>query len=140
MAGKDFTPELGKALNSKKVSDHHAIIPTMELAKSDLAALPESERNILTLAGARLLMATAALHTFEAVTAVFECAGQSFTARGKTILCEGWKEIDRKYRAALKNKPETDDADSNTEKTLPPFTEGQTFENPAATVDRKSVV
>ena len=87
-----------------------------------------------TLAGARLLMATAAPHTFEAVTAVFECAGQSFTARGKTILCEGWKEIDRKYRAALKNKPETDDADSDTEKTLPPFTEGQTFENPATTV------
>ena len=79
-------------------------------------------------------MATAAPHTFEAVTAVFECAGQSFTARGKTILCEGWKEIDRKYRAALKNKPETDDADSDTEKTLPPFTEGQTFENPATTV------
>ena len=65
-------------LNSKKVSDHHAIIPTMELAKTDLATLPESERDILTLAGARLLMATAAPHTFEAVTAVFECAGQSF--------------------------------------------------------------
>ena len=78
MAGMDFAPELGKVLNSKKVSDHHAIIPTMELAKTDLAALPESERNILTLAGARLLMATAAPHTFEAVTAVFECAGQSF--------------------------------------------------------------
>ena len=121
-------------LNSKKVSDHHAIIPTMELAKTDLATLPESERNILTLAGARLLMATAAPHTFEAVTAIFECAGQSFTARGKTVLSDGWKEIDRKYRTALKNKPETDDADSDTEKTLPPFTEGQTFENPAATV------
>ncbi|WP_446661427.1 DNA topoisomerase [Clostridioides difficile] len=134
IAGKDFTPELGKVLNSKKVSDHHAIIPTMELAKSDLSALPESERNILTLAGARLLMATAAPHTFEVVTAVFECDRQSFTARGKTILCEGWKEIDRKYRAALKNKPETDDADSDTENTLPQFTEGQTFENPAATV------
>ena len=134
MAGKDFTPELGKVLNSKKVSDHHAIIPTMELAKTDLAALPESERNILTLAGARLLMATAAVHIFEAVTATFECAGQSFTAKGKTVLYDGWKEIDRRYRAALKNKPETDDADSDTEKTLPPFTEGQTFENPAATV------
>ena len=49
-------------------------------------------------------------------------------------MSDGWKEIDRKYRTALKNKPETDDADSDTEKTLPPFTEGQTFENPAATV------
>ena len=51
MAGMDFAPELAKVLNSKKVSDHHAIIPTMELAKTDLAALPESERNILTLPG-----------------------------------------------------------------------------------------
>ena len=134
MAGKDFTPELAKVLNSKKVSDHHAIIPTMELAKTDLAALPESERNIFTLAGARLIMATAAPYTFEAVTATFECAGQPFTARGKTVLSDGWKDIDRRYRAALKNKPEADDADSDTEKTLPPFTEGQTFDNPAATV------
>ena len=134
MEGADFTPELSKVLNSKKVSDHHAIIPTMELAKTDLAALPESEKNILTLAGARLLMATTAPHTFEAVTAVFECAGQSFTARGKTVLFDGWKEIDRRYRAALKNKPEADDADSDTGKTLPPFVEGQTFENPAAMV------
>ena len=140
MAGKDFTPELGKVLNSKKVSDHHAIIPTMELAKTDITTLPESERNILTLVGARLLMATAAPHTFEAVAAVFECTGQSFTAKGKTILCEGWKEVDRKYRAALKNKPETDDADSDTEKTLPPFTEGQTFDNPAATVTEHDTI
>ena len=134
MTGADFTLELGKVLNSKKVSDHHAIIPTMELAKTAPVALPESERNILTLAGARLLMATAAPHTFEAVTAVFECAGQSFTARDKTALSDGWKELDRRYRAALKNKPEIDDADSGTEKSLPPFTEGQTFDNPAAMV------
>lgn len=64
MEGADFTPELAKVLNSKKVSDHHAIIPTMEIAKTDIIALPESEKNILTLAGTRLLMATAALHTF----------------------------------------------------------------------------
>ena len=48
MEGADFTPELAKVLNSKKVSDHHAIIPTMEIAKTDIIALPESEKNILT--------------------------------------------------------------------------------------------
>ena len=133
MAGKDFTPELGKVLNSKKVSDHHAIIPTMELAKTDLAALPESERNILTLAGARLLMATAAPHTFEAVTAVFECAGQSFTARGKTVLSDGWKEIEHRYRATLKDKPDPEDGE-NEGVTLPELSEGQGFPNPAAKV------
>ncbi|HCU2860172.1 TPA: DNA topoisomerase 3 [Clostridioides difficile] len=133
MAGMDFTPELAKVLNSKKVSDHHAIIPTMELAKTDITTLPESERNILTLAGARLLMATAAPHIYETVTAVFSCAGADFTARGKTVLSDGWKDLECRYKAALKKKPEADDGD-NTDGTLPLFTEGQTFENPAAKV------
>ena len=85
MAGADFTPEVVKVLDSKKVSDHHAIIPTMELAKADPDALPESEKNILTLAGARLLFATAEPHIYEAVTAVFSCTGQSFTTKGRSV-------------------------------------------------------
>ena len=133
MAGKDFTPELGKVLNSKKVSDHHAIIPTMELAKTDLAALPESERNILTLAGARLLMATAEPHVYEAVTAVFSCADHEFTAKGKAVIAAGWKEIERLYRATLKKKPDSDD-ENELVLDVPDFSEGQTFENPAAKV------
>ena len=133
MAGVDFTPEVAKVLNSKKVSDHHAIIPTMELAKTDLATLPESEKNILTLAGARLLFATAEPHIFEAVTAVFSCAGADFTARGKTVLSDGWKGLERRYRATLKEKPDTEDGD-NADVTLPELTEGQSFSNPAAKV------
>ena len=133
MAGVSFTPELVKVLNSKKVSDHHAIIPTIELAKADLSALPESEKNILTLAGARLLFATAAPHIFETVTAVFSCAGADFTARGKTVLAGGWKDLERRYRATLKNKPEADDEDS-ADGTLPELAEGQSFDNPAAKV------
>ena len=118
MAGADFTPEVVKVLDSKKVSDHHAIIPTMELAKADPDALPESEKNILTLAGARLLFATAEPHIYEAVTAVFSCAGTDFTARGKTVLAEGWKELQRRYRATLKDKPEAEDGE-NADVTLP---------------------
>ena len=133
MAGADFTPEVVKVLDSKKVSDHHAIIPTMELSKADLAALPESERNILTLAGARLLMATAEPHSFEAVMAVFSCADHEFTAKGKAIIAAGWKEIERLYRATLKKKPDSDD-ENELVLDVPNFTEGQTFENPAAKV------
>ena len=133
MAGADFTPEIAKVLDSKKVSDHHAIIPTMELAKADPDALPESEKNILTLAGARLLFATAEPHIYEAVTAVFSCAGTDFTARGKTVLAEGWKELQRRYRATLKDKPEAEDGE-NEGVTLPELSEGQNFPNPAAKV------
>ena len=133
MAGADFTPEVAKVTDSKKVSDHHAIIPTMELAKADPDALPESEKNILTLAGARLLFATAEPHIYEAVTAVFSCAGTDFTARGKTVLAEGWKELERRYRATLKDKPEAEDGE-NEGVTLPELSEGQNFPNPAAKV------
>ena len=135
MQGADFTPEISRLLDSKKVSDHHAIIPTMELTKTDLAALPESERNILTLAGARLLMACAAPHIFEAVTAVFSCAGQEFTAKGKTVLAEGWKGFERRFMATLKKKADTEDDEENAlSLDVPPFAEGQTFDNPQAAV------
>ena len=135
MQGADFTPEISRLLDSKKVSDHHAIIPTMELAKADLAALPESERNILTLAGARLLMACAAPHIIEAVTAVFSCAGQEFTAKGKTVLAEGWKGLERRFMATLKKKADTEDDEENAlSLDVPPFAEGQTFDNPQAAV------
>ena len=135
MQGADFTPEISRLLDSKKVSDHHAIIPTMELAKADLAVLPESERNILTLAGARFLMACAAPHIFEAVTAVFSCAGQEFTAKGKTVLAEGWKGLERRFMATLKKKADTEDDEENAlSLDVPPFAEGQTFDNPQAAV------
>ena len=135
MQGADFTPEISRLLDSKKVSDHHAIIPTMELAKADLAALPESERNILTLARARLLMACAEPHIFEAVTAVFSCAGQTFTAKGKTVLAEGWKGLERRFMATLKKKADIEDDEENAlSLDVPPFAEGQTFDNPQAAV------
>ena len=135
MEGVVLTPEVSRLLNSKKVSDHHAIIPTMELAKTDLSGLPETERNILTLAGARLLMAAAEPHTFEAVTAVFECAGQTFTAKARTVLNDGWKGLERRYRATLKTKPAPEDSEENglLSGTLS-FSEGQTFDSPTAKV------
>ena len=129
-----FTPDISRLLDSRKVSDHHAIIPTMELVKTDLAALPDSEKNILTLAGARLLCAAGQPHIFEAVTAIFNCAGTEFTAKGKTVIADGWKEFERRYRAALKVKPDAEDTDGGNEKTLPELAEGQGFDNPAAAV------
>ena len=126
----DFSPDLSRVLDSKKVSDHHAIIPTMELSKTELSALPETERNILSLVGARLLFAAAAPHTYEVVKAVFRCADTEFTATGKTVLCGGWKELERRYRATLKQKPDGEDGDAD----ALTVSEGQSYDNPAASV------
>ena len=131
MQGAEFTPDVSRTLDSRQVSDHHAIIPTMELAKTDLSTLPETEKNILILAGARLLFAAAEPHVYEAVKAVFECAGTQFTATGKTVLCGGWKDLEALYRATLKGKPDEDGGDAAA---LPEFSEGQAFEHPAARV------
>src|SRR5699024_12703432 len=72
-------------------------------------------------------------------TAVFECAGQTFTAKARTVLSDGWKGLERRYRATLKTKPDPEDGE---ESGLLPgtlsFTEGQTFDSPTAKVDRKS--
>lgn len=130
MKGADFAPDLSRVLDSKKVSDHHAIIPTTELEKTELSALPETERNILSLVGARLLFAAAAPHTYESVKAIFRCADAEFTATGKTVLCGGWKELERRYRDTLKQKPDDEDGDASTLT----VSEGMSFDNPAVSV------
>ena len=123
MQGVKLIPEVTGLLNSKKVSDHYAVIPTMELEKTELSLLPESERNILFLAGARLLMACATSHIYETVTAVFSCENHTFTAKGKTVLSSGWKEIETLFLMSLKEKQTKEN-----EKELPAFCEGESFE------------
>ena len=122
--GLALTAEVGRVLNSKKVSDHHAIIPTAEFAKQGFAGLAESECKLMNLVCSKLLCAVAAPHEYETVTAVFSCAGNEFTAKGKTVLVPGWKEIDQRFHSTLKT-----DGDEETEalNTLPELAEGQSF-------------
>ncbi|MDL2324405.1 DNA topoisomerase 3 [Ruminococcaceae bacterium OttesenSCG-928-A16] len=129
-ADTDFRPDIGRVINNAKVTDHHAVIPTMELGKIDLAALPESERKILSLVAFKLLCAVAERHIFEAVTATLECGGHSFTAKGKSVLAGGWKTIEHRFKRMAKTEKE----DAEEETTLPPLVDGQTFENVAASV------
>ena len=126
----DFFPDVAALVNDGKVSDHHAIIPTLELEKADLSELTVGERNTLLLVCRELLCAAAEPYVYEAVTATFDCGGHTFTAKGRRILSEGWREIDRIFRASLKEKPE-DEAEPNP---LPDFTEGQTFDQVEAAV------
>lgn len=126
-----FFPLVEAMISDKDVSDHYAIIPTMEIEKTDIGALPVGERNLFLLVCCKLLCAAAEPYVYETVTATFDCGGHSFTAKGKHVLSEGWRKIDRIFRSSLKEKPETEDGgDGN----LPAFTEGQAFENVAASI------
>ena len=118
------TPDIKRVLNSKKVTDHHAIIPTMEITKTDLSTVPEGEMKILSLSANRLLCAAGEKHLYETVKAEFSCGGYSFRVSGKTVLQNGWKD----FEAALKRtyKVEKTEEDKE-EKKLPELSEGMTF-------------
>ena len=124
-----FYPLVELMVSDKDVTDHHAIIPTMETEKADISALPVGERNLFLLVCCRLLCAAAEPFHYETVTASFECGGHTFTAKGKHILSEGWREIERIFRSSLKEKPEDEDGAD-----LPELTEGETYGNVTAEI------
>ena len=126
----ELFPDVLALVNDKEVSDHHALIPTLELEKADVPALPVGERNILLLVCCKLLCAAAEPFVYEAVTATFDCSGHTFTAKGKQVLSQGWRAIREVFRSSLKEKPEDEDFES----VLPALTEGQVFEPVAASV------
>ena len=84
-----------QVIRNQKVSDHHAILPTQSVAGADLSSLPVGEASILHLIAARLLAAVGEPYRYAETTVQIECAGQTFTAKGKTVLDEGWKAVER---------------------------------------------
>jgi len=125
-----FFPLVELMVSDKDVTDHHAIIPTMETEKADISALPVGERNLFLLVCCRLLCASAEPFVYETVTAAFECGGHTFTAKGKHILTEGWREIERIFRSSLKEKQEDEDGVAE----LPVLTEGETYGSVSAEI------
>ena len=115
--------------NNKKVTDHHAIIPTRSAADADTSTLPLGEREILRLAALGLLRAVCPPYCYTETSVTAECGGQLFTVKGRSVLDQGWKIY------AVKEKPEdivlpdglsegqtltVDDIQTKTGKTTPP--------------------
>lgn len=124
----DFFPEISRMINNGKVSDHHAIIPTLEIEKADLSAIPTGELNILKLVFCRIISASAESYVYENTTAVFECGGYTFTAKGKEIISEGFRAIEKLIY------PKTDNAESAP---LVKFYKGQLFAGAAPELKEK---
>ena len=95
---------------------------TAEFAKQGFTGLAESECKLMNLVCSKLFCAVAAPYEYETVTAVFSCAGNEFTAKGKTVLVPGWKEIDQRFRSTLKA-----DTEEEVLNTLPELAKGQSF-------------
>ena len=93
-----------QVINGSKVTDHHALLPTKSMANADLAALPAGERNVLRLISARLLCAVGEPHRYAETTLTTICAEEEFSAKGKVVLSEGWKAMERKMLGELLGK------------------------------------
>lgn len=94
-------------INSRKVTDHHAIIPTVTAGKADIASLPSGEQAILRLIAVRLLEAVSAPCIYAEAVLEGECAGEVFTAKGKAVVDPGWKDV---AKVPEKKKTGSDDS------------------------------
>lgn len=102
--GITHEPDIGRITNNAKVTDHHAIIPTVQLENQDLTELPESEQKIIRLVAMRLLSATGEKHIYDETSVTLTCEGYEFKAKGKTVVQDGWKSVERCFKETLKSK------------------------------------
>ena len=123
LAGQPLPVCAAQVVDSSKVTDHHAVIPTAEIAGADLAALPTGERNILRMIAVRLLCAVGEAHTYAETAVTLDCGGASFMTKGRTVTALGWKGTEKAFLSTLKQKAE------EPAPALPALSEGQRLES-----------
>ena len=104
-----------QVINDRKVSDHHAIIPTKETLKYSLEELPKGEQAILRLIATRLFCAVGEPFRYNESVIELSDGNYIFSAKGKTIVQDGWKQFSGKGNEEEKEK----------QKQLPPLTVGE---------------
>jgi len=147
LSGQEIpAPDIGRVLDSKKVSDHHAVIPTVGIGEADFPALPEEERKILLLIANRLLCATGEKHLYETVKAELSCNGNIFTITGKTVTHNGWKDFEDMLKRSFKvaedmegqgASGDSEPAENRKNSKLPELSKGQVFENVQADISEQ---
>lgn len=103
--------ETKQIINNKKVTDHHAILPTKEIASTNVSELPSGELAILNLICQRLLVSVSKPHIFEETTVELACGSLPFKAKGKTVLSKGWNVLNPKEEKEKNQIPKLCDGD-----------------------------
>ena len=127
--GMKHDPDIKRITNNAKVTDHHAIIPTVQLEKQDISELPEAEQKIIRLVAMRLLSSTGEKHIYDETSVTLSCEGYEFKTKGKTVMQEGWKAIEQRFKDALKSKDKEEP-----EKVLPAVNENDILSPVSASV------
>ncbi|WP_406241835.1 DNA topoisomerase 3 [Tissierella carlieri] len=108
-----------QVIDSSKVSDHHAIIPTMNIKGLDVQSLPAGERETLLLLAIRLLVAVGDTHRYSETVVTAKCDESVFTAKGKTVLHDGFKAVQKLYKGEQEK--------NNKDQALPSIDQGDVF-------------
>lgn len=120
---------MSQIINDKKVTDHHAVLPTACVTKDKIAALPTSEKNILLLISYRLLSAVYSPHIYAASKIVLEIENENFTATGREEISSGYQMIEQQLKQAIKSNEENEETELKeaSNETLPALDEGTTI-------------
>jgi DNA topoisomerase-3 len=137
-----------RLVNDKKVTDHHAIIPTMEAYKAS-DKLPKSEFSVLLLIIYKLLTAAYNPHEYIKTDLLLSIEGEEFKATGRQITENGFKEIATHLTELLKGTQKAEDVgkkkksrkkqeEDKEEELIPALTEGQIIEDVNITSKEKT--
>lgn len=111
-----------QVINSKKVTDHHAIIPTRSCKNASFDELPSGELQICKMIAGRFLTAVSQLHLYAETTCEMKYGNEAFTAKGKEVLQAGWKEVEAGFRPLKKDSEQSKESG-----VLPAMKEDDTF-------------
>lgn len=128
--GGAFSGEVAAAqvIDSSKVSDHHAILPTKEVSGSSMESLPTGERKILAMVAARLFCAVSPCKfVYEDTEVKLRCMGEDFFVKGRREVSEGWKKVERAFQKSVKTETEPEGGQEKEDAPLPELSEGQSL-------------
>ena len=103
-----------RVVNNEKVSDHHAILPTKEAVEKGIMDLSEDKKNLMILIGQQVLQAVGEDYLYEQTDVTVNCQKNEFTARGKTAVQMGFKDVEKAFRSHCV-KTEKEDSDRQLE-------------------------
>ena len=103
-----------RVVNNAKVSDHHAILPTKEAVEKGIVDLPVDKKNLMILIGQQVIQAVGEDHLYEQTDVTVNCQKNEFTARGKTAVQMGFKDVEKAFRSHCV-KTEKEDSDRQLE-------------------------
>lgn len=103
-----------RVVNNAKVSDHHAILPTKEAVEKGIVDLPVDKKNLMILIGQQVIQAVGEDYLYEQTDVTVNCQKNEFTARGKTAVQMGFKDVEKAFCSHCV-KTEKEDSDRQLE-------------------------